>query len=221
MGTMSYSSDSPAGKILDHLQRNGEATIKELEDVLGVSTTAVREHLLNLQAKELITTKLVRRGPGRPHLVYSLTPKAQSLFPKAYDTLTNLLLRELMSREGPEQVQSLLNAVGMRMAEEYGGQVTGQELADRLDALRQTLEARGIPVAVRSSESSFELFSCPYLDIAQEHAGVCRMERHMLEQILGETIQIKGTIREGRRSCQFNVAVQDELAPEPDQRQET
>src|ERR1044071_9897040 len=143
-----YPADTPAGKILDYLQRHGEATVKDLEELMGISTTAVREHLTHLQAKELVATRLVRRGPGRPHLVYFLTPKAQSQFPKQYDTLVNMLLREIAGQEGPERLQVILDAVGARLAEEYGAQISGAELSERLAALHSALEARGIPAEV-------------------------------------------------------------------------
>jgi DeoR family suf operon transcriptional repressor len=208
--------ESPAGKILAHLQRHGEAAVKELEDVLEVSTTAVREHLTHLQAKELVATRLVRRGPGRPHLVYFLTPKAQSQFPKQYDTLVNMLLREIAGQEGPERLQVILDAVGARLAEEYGAHILGGELPERLAALRGALEARGIPAEVQPSGAGMELFACPYLDVAQEHAGICAMERRMVEQLLGETIALEGTIREGRRSCHFTIVQGSEaLNPDP------
>lgn len=200
-----YPGDSPAGKILAHLQRHGEATVKELEEVLQVSTTAVREHLINLQTRQLVTTRVVRSGPGRPRLVYFLTDAAQDLFPKEYDTLINLLLQEIARREGSERLQVLLDAVGARLAEQYRGQISGTELAERLAELRGALEARGIPVEVHDSGESFQVFACPYLDVAQQHAGVCTMERRMIEQVLGETIALEGTIREGRRSCHFTV----------------
>jgi len=202
--TLLFAADSPAGKILDYLQRHGEATIKELEDLLGISTTAVREHMAQLQARDLLATQRVRGGAGRPHLVYSLTPGAQHLFPKAYDTLTTLLLRELIARSGPEHVELLLAAVADRLAAEY--KVGDGVLAERLSAVRQALEARGIPAEVLPAEHGLEVFACPYLDVVQEHAGVCSMERRMLEQILGQPVQIDGTIREGRRRCQFTVA---------------
>lgn len=205
MAAATYISDTPATKILRHLQRHGEATVRELELVLGVSTTAVREHLTNLQARDLVDTKLARSGPGRPKLVYFLTPVAQAQFPKAYDTLVNVLLRELAHRQSPEQLDVLLEAVGARLAEEYRGQISGQELQERLDGLRKALEARSIPVEVQPSGAGFQVFSCPYLDVAQEHEAVCRMERHMLEQVLGEQLLLEGTIREGKRSCQFLV----------------
>lgn len=203
-GTL-YPPESPAAKILEHLQRRGSATVKELEEVLGISTTAVREHLTHLQARDMITSTLVRSGPGRPRQVYSLTAKAQSLFPKAYDTLITLLLRELATREGPEQLQVLLDAVGIRMAEEYRMKVFGDDPVERLEALLSLLEEQGIPAEAGPAGDGFQLFACPYLDVAQEHAAVCTMERRMLEQVLGKAIAIEGTIREGQRSCHFTV----------------
>jgi predicted ArsR family transcriptional regulator len=200
-----FAAESPAGKILDYLQRNGEATVKALEELLGISTTAVREHLIHLQARDLVTTKLERHGPGRPHAVYYLTPEAQSLFPKEYDTLTNMLLREIISQDGPARLQLLLDAVGARLAEEYRGHVAGTDLSARLLALRTALEGRGIPVEIQPTNDGFRLFACPYYDVAQEHAGVCMMERRMVEQVLGETIVLEETIRDGSRSCHFTV----------------
>ena len=205
MSATLFTSESPAGKILAYLQRHGEATVKDLEELLGISTTAVREHLTHLQARNLVTTKLVRRGPGRPHALYFLTDAAQNLFPKEYDTLTTMLLREIASREGPDRLQALLDGVGARLAEEYRGQVSGVALPDRLAALRESLERRGIPVELLPDGDSFRLFACPYFDVAQEHAGVCAMERRMIEQVLGEQVVLEGTIREGRRSCHFTV----------------
>ncbi|MDW8147038.1 MAG: DeoR family transcriptional regulator [Roseiflexaceae bacterium] len=200
-----YTENSPAGKILTYLRRHGEATIKDLEELLGISTTAVREHLAHLEAKGLLATRQARGGPGRPRLVYSLTLRAEDLFPKEYDTLVTLLLREIASREGKERLNALLEAVGQRLAEEYRGQVVGNDVEERLARLRVTLEARGIPVEV-TPDGAIQVFACPYHDVAREHAGVCTMERRMLEQVLGERVEIEGTIREGRRSCHFQIA---------------
>ncbi|MEN9933537.1 MAG: hypothetical protein RLZZ387_116 [Chloroflexota bacterium] len=201
-----YGPETQAGKILTYLQRHGEATVRDLEELLGISTTAVREHLTHLEVKDLLATRLARSGPGRPRLVYFLTARAQELFPKEYDTLVTLLMREIASREGPDRLQVLLDAVAARLAEEYRGQIDGGDIAARLAALRDAMEARGIPAEVQSSGEGFQVFACPYLDVAQEHAAVCTMERRMLESLLGEAIQLEGTIREGHRSCSFMLA---------------
>jgi len=187
------------------LQRHGEATVKQLEELLGISTTAVREHLTHLQARDMVATRLVRQGPGRPHAAYFLTAEAHNLFPKEYDTLSTMLLREIASQDGPARLQVLLDAVGARLAKEYRSQIEGGELPDRLEALQAALEQRGIPVEVQPAGDGFRLFACPYFDVAQEHAGVCIMERRMVEQVLGEQIVLEQTIREGNRSCHFTV----------------
>jgi DeoR family suf operon transcriptional repressor len=205
MAAMLYATDSPAGRILAHLQRHGEATVKELEQVLQVSTTAVREHLTHLQARDLVANKLVRRGPGRPHQAFFLTPAAQELFPKQYDTLINVLLREIAERDGRDQLQLILDAVAVRLAEDYGAQISGAELSERLLTLRNVLESRGIPTEVQDSGAGFALFACPYLEVANEHASVCSMERRMLEQLLGTRLQINHSMREGHRSCHFTI----------------
>ena len=56
--------ESPSWRILEYLQRKGAATIKELEDVLGVTTTAVRQQLQTLQADGYVErTCTCRCGP--------------------------------------------------------------------------------------------------------------------------------------------------------------
>lgn len=203
MAGMTYSAESPAGMILAHLQRQGEATVRDLETLLGISTTAVREHLTHLEARGLVGTHLVRQGPGRPKLVYTLRPRAQELFPKEYGTLATLLMRELASRENPEHMQLLLDAVGARLAAEYGVQITGATLEERLERLRCVLAERGIPADVQ--DMSFEIYACPYLDVAQEHAAICNMETGVFTQVLGESIRLESAIREGQRKCHFVV----------------
>lgn len=202
MGPLGYDAESPAGKILAYLQRNGEGTVRDLEMLLGISTTAVREHVINLQSRDLLSAKVVRRGPGRPHQVYSLSPKGQNLFPKAYDLLINTLLDELLRIEGQETVQRILDAVGARLAEEYRGQISAQEISARLAELRDALEAKGIPAAIQD-DGGLRVLACPYLDVAQEHASVCTMERRMLEQVLGGELTLDRTIRDGHKSCHF------------------
>jgi predicted ArsR family transcriptional regulator len=92
------------------------------------------------------------------------------------------------------------------MAEEYRDDVSGGSLEERLGRLQSALESRGIPAEIEPGAAGFQVFACPYYDVAQEHASVCTMERRMLEQVLGETIRLEGTIREGRRACQFHVS---------------
>ena len=80
--------------ILDYMQRHGRATVKELGGLLGLTSTGIRQHLTVLERDGLVEAREERGRVGRPTLVYSLTDKADSLYPKRYDMLASVLLEE-------------------------------------------------------------------------------------------------------------------------------
>jgi predicted ArsR family transcriptional regulator len=205
MLVIGYSTASAAGQILQYLQRNSEATVKTLAALVGVSSTAVRDHLLHLQAEGLIDVRAERYGPGRPRLVYTLSNAARSRFPKQYDRLITGLLRELIAVEGAEKVDQLLTRVSRRLADEYSDHMEGTNMGARLDELRLLLEQRGVPAEVVAAGDGISLFACPFHDIAQDHPEVCSMERQMIEYALGAKLSLESTIREGAHTCRFVV----------------
>lgn len=205
MEVIGFSDTSPASMVLQYLRRHGQVTIKELEQVLGVSTTAVREHLYHLQSQGLLAATTMRYGPGRPRLVYRLTEKAQKLFPKHYDLLINLLLQEIATEEGIGRVEHFLERVGNRLASEYTDHINSEDIQDRLTELRTMLEDQGIPTEIEPSGTTITIYSCPYFDVAQEHAQVCDMDRQMLEQVIGEKLVQEHSIRDGHHHCCFNI----------------
>ncbi|WP_448337015.1 helix-turn-helix transcriptional regulator [Chloroflexus aurantiacus] len=209
MDTTRYPSDSPAGIILRYLQRHARATVKELADLIGVSTTAVRDHLVHLQAEGMVEVTSERNGPGRPRLVYSLSEKAQKSFPKQYDRLISTLLRELIELEGEGKVEQLLDRVSQRLASEYADRMAGADVAARLNELRALLEQRGVPAEIDPEGDVLRLFACPYYDVAADYPEVCSMERRMIEYVLGEKLVLEDTIRAGAHNCRFVLRPQD------------
>jgi DeoR family transcriptional regulator, suf operon transcriptional repressor len=205
MLVIGYAATSPAGQILHYLQRQNEATVKELATMLGVSTTAAREHIVHLQAEGLVGVRAERHGPGRPRMVYTLSDSARSRFPQQYDRLLTGLLRELIALEGHDKVDHLLERVSRRLADEYSDRMAGQGVTERLNELRRLLEQRGVPAEVVAEGDGIRLFACPFYDLAQGHPEVCSMERQMIEYVLGEKLALESTIREGAHTCRFIV----------------
>ncbi len=82
------------GAILELLKRQGRTTIPMLALELGLNIETVRHHLKTLAGQGLVRREGSRRaGPGRPEVVYGLTPEAESLFPRREGEI----LRELAS----------------------------------------------------------------------------------------------------------------------------
>ena len=207
---MSYSwefSNTPAGRVLKAIQLRGKANIKDVAADLGVTTSAVRLHLAQLQASGAIEAEKVREGVGRPYYVYKMTPQAHNLFYKDYGDLARLLLEEVAVSQGPDALQNVLHRVSDRLADLYRDQIWGQELVDRVRAWAELLDQRGITVKIVSTDQGYilEEYGCPYHNVAMENREVCEMERQVLGRLLDSGVKLTQCALDGHRGCQFTI----------------
>jgi DeoR family suf operon transcriptional repressor len=207
---MSYSwefSNTPAGRVLKAIQLRGKASIKDVAADLGVTSSAVRLHLTQLQASGAIQAEKVREGVGRPYYVYSVTPQAHNLFYKDYGDLARLLLEEVSETQGPDALQGVLRRVGDRLADVYRDQVWGQELADRVRSWAELLDQRGVPVELEQTETGYVLkeYGCPYQNVAAENRAVCEMEQMVMARLLESGVKLTQCVLDGHRGCQFTI----------------
>jgi predicted ArsR family transcriptional regulator len=226
MTLFDQSSDAPTRRIVEHLQRRGAASIRELEGVLGVTTTAVRAHLSALLAEGYIERRAVHKGVGRPHHAYALTGKARDLYACHCDDLALTLLQEVFAVEGVERAAYLLGRVGDRLAERYAGSVQGDKLRLRVEQMAQVLENRGVLTDVEAPTAGDNLaaftpfdaaavdagdvlvlraYNCPFHDLAQEHREICEMDERMLTTVLGAEVTLSSCMMDGAQGCSFVV----------------
>ena len=207
MSTSWEFSNTPAGRVLRAIQLRGKASIKDVAADLGVTSSAVRLHLTQLQASGAIQAEKVREGVGRPYYVYSATPQAHNLFYKDYGDLARLLLEEVRETQGPDALQRVLRRVGDRLADVYRDQVWGQELADRVRSWAELLDQRGVPVELEQTEDGYVLreFGCPYQNVAAENRAVCEMEQVVMARLLESGVKLTQCVLDGHRGCQFTI----------------
>ena len=200
-------SNTPAARVLKAIQLRGKASIKDLAGDLGVTPSAVRMHLTQLQASGAVRADKVREGVGRPYFVYSVTPEAHNLFYKDYGDLAKLLLEEVAATQGPDVLQGVLRRVSDRLADIYRDQVVEQELAGRVRAWAQLLDERGIPVEIGKTEGGYVIqeYGCPYQNMAVENRAVCEMERHVMARLLASGVKLTQCVLDGHRGCQFEI----------------
>src|SRR3989304_9311694 len=162
--------------ILEYLQRQGRATVKELGSLLGLTSTGIRQHLTVLERDGLVDTREERGRVGRPTLVYSLTEKADALFPKTYDALAAVLLEEIRCSQGNERLHDLLHKVAERMAAPYAERIEGRPLPERGRETARIMEEQGCPVDVREADDGeyyIDEVTCPFPRVAQQDRSVC------------------------------------------------
>lgn len=203
--------ESPTWQILEYMQRKGSATIKELEELLRVTTTAVRQHLITLQGDGYIERRRVLAGVGRPHHAYFLTEKAREVFACNCDDLALTLLEEVFMLEGKERTGLLLGRVGDRLANKYNQSVRSTVLQERVEELAGALYQRGVLTDVMAQDDNtilLKTYNCPYHELAQEHREICDMDEGMMRKVLGSEVNLSACIMDGHTGCSFVISPQ-------------
>src|ERR1051326_1108107 len=103
------------GQVVSLLRRSSQ-TVEELATALGLTNNAVRSHLATLERDGLVEQRGVRRGRGKPALMYELTPEGELLFSKAYAPVLAELVDTLEEELGLAEAERLLGVAGRRLA---------------------------------------------------------------------------------------------------------
>src|SRR3970282_1439966 len=191
--------------ILEYLQRQGRATVKELGNLLGLNSTGIRQHLTVLERDGLVDAREERGRVGRPTLVYSLTEKADALFPKTYDALAAVLLEEIRCSQGNERLHDLLHKAAERMAAPYTERIAGRPRPERVHETARIMEEQGCIVDVREAgdgEYYIDEFTCPFPRVAQQDRSVCALHVDFGRVLTGgRTPLTQRLLRGGRARC--------------------
>ena len=209
---------SPTWQIIEYIKRSGAASIKELEDLLGVTTTAVRQHLQSLQADGYVERTRVLAGVGRPHHAYSITAKAHELFACHCDDLALTLLEEVYELEGKERSAQLLNRVSDRLAQRYAPSVRSEVLQERVEQMADALYQRGVLTEVVVEDADvivLHAYNCPYHELAQEHRDICEMDADLMRKVLGSEVTLSACMLDGHRGCSFVVTNARQTTDQP------
>src|SRR3990170_304748 len=194
--------------ILEYLQRQGRATVKELGSLLGLTSTGIRQHLTVLERDGLVDAREERGRVGRPTLVYSLTEKADALFPKTYDALAAVLLEEIRCSQGNERLHDLLHKVAERMAAPYAERIEGRPLPERVRETARIMEEQGCLVDVREADDGeyyIDEFTCPFPKVAQQDRSVCALHVDFVRVLTGGDTRLTQSLLRGERACCYRV----------------
>jgi DeoR family transcriptional regulator, suf operon transcriptional repressor len=205
--------------VIDALKQRGEAGVDELAEDLSMTAAGIRQHLDTLTEEGLVESRdeaRSRGGPGRPRRVYSLTPRSETLFPKAYDELANELLRHaadedatLVERIFVRRRDGRIHNARARLSTKGSLQAKVAELAAILD--EDGYLAKWEPI----EDGSFRIVehNCAILAVAGRHPSACRSEIEFLQAVLPEaTVERVSHIVSGAHQCAYVVTPVEQQA---------
>lgn len=206
-------------QIIEFLKEKGPATVEELAATVNLTPMAVRHHLNVLQAENLILSSAIRRqsGPGRPSQVYQLTKAADELFPVDYYGLTDYLLAELTDQLGRDGLRQIFNNIAQRLANEAPPPRDNQTFEERLDEVIAFLSAKGFVVDWESRDNNYMIhaYSCPYRQVAKNHAEVCLLDKQIISSMLATTPARVACLATDDDHCTYRISRPIELVIDP------
>ncbi|HET8628222.1 MAG TPA: ArsR family transcriptional regulator [Thermomicrobiales bacterium] len=195
------------------LVRGAARTVDELTVLLGVTRTAVREHLATLERDGWVQRAGVRRGDGKPAQLYALTPEAAELFPRGYAPVLHGLLDALAGRLAPAARAALLRDVGRALA--AGRRVPRGGARERAAAGAALLNDLGGFAEAREADGALVIqgWSCPLAAVVGAHPELCRLAEAMLAEATGLPVRERCDRREPPRCCFTVATAPDGAAP--------
>lgn len=200
--------NSTRGNIVLFLKKKGGMSIEELSNVINITPMGVRQHLLALEKKGIVTFIKKRHGRGRPVFTYMLTEKADDLFPKSYDGLALGILRDIKKHDGNEKIDKIFAWRRHRLFKFKREALSGKEnLHDILNTLKQLLEAEGHFVELSKKNGHYHLkqYHCPIGKIAREFKDACKHELQLYRDLIGKHVTREQSVSEGAPSCLYLI----------------
>ena len=181
---------STRGQILGRL-REESRTVNDLAEALGLTDNAIRAHLAELQDTELVTVAGERVGTRKPHVLYALTSRAQELMSRLYVPVLNTLLELLQERLPRQQVESLVRAIGKRLAAPHAAAFSQKPEAAKVTAAVQLLADLGAQADVLHGPAGTVIQgrACPLAAAVAEHPQACGLVEAFLGELLDRPVK--------------------------------
>jgi DeoR family transcriptional regulator, suf operon transcriptional repressor len=197
------------GEIITALKMAQPLTAKELADRFGVTPNALRRHLKELELEGIVRYQREIRGVGGPVFAFSLTDKAEALFPKAYeDTLAGVL--DLVRQEHGEE--GLLRLFQRRwddiaaLARPELERLPVEQRAARLAELLTSLGYMAESHPVSGSLPVLTEHNCAIRLVAERFPEVCAAEQRFIADLLGAPVTRQAHIAKGANCCEYCIS---------------
>jgi DeoR family suf operon transcriptional repressor len=171
------------------LKRRGEASADELAQALGITPSAVRQHLAALKSAGLVASRQERGRPGRPADLYHSTDLGEALSARSSGDLSVELLGHI-EEEDPELIPRVFERRRRRRVEQARHQLAGKSLDERVKVLAKILDDEGYLADFdKLADGSYRmtLHSCAIWAVASRYGQACATELEFLREVLPET----------------------------------
>jgi predicted ArsR family transcriptional regulator len=144
----------------------------ELATAVGLSRTAVNQHLIGLEREGYVRKGALRKPGGRPQHLYVLTEEGTNLFPKQYSWFSKLLMQTLRDQLGEEQAGRYMYDLGVKMSADLIPRFVGKNRAERIAEIVKIMNETGFVARTVSPTDSDATARIGRKDVSLQCSGV-------------------------------------------------
>ncbi len=196
--------------ILDMMKRGGEFCASKMAPSLGVTPMAVRLQLYALEEEGLVIARSEAKGRGRPLKYWSLTQKAEGVFPDAHQALAVEMIKSVEELFGAEGLAKLIKKHGNMQRAAYGEKLeSAKSVGERVKRLAKARADEGYMAEAKKQGRDWLLIEnhCPICSAAKACTGLCAGELKVFSDVLGPDVKVvrEEHILAGARRCAYRV----------------
>jgi len=198
-------------KIIMLLKKSEHMTVAEMSKEMGITSMAIRQHLMSLEKRGIINYTTRKYGIGRPVFLYKLTDKAMDFFPKAYGSFIKEMLGIIERLDGRTKVNRIFQERKERILRERLAALGGNGSAGkRVRALGELLDREGYMVEVSESadQMEFRQYNCLLYSLVGDYPEACALELELYQDLLGTGVVRSECQRDGSPACVYRVPLQ-------------
>jgi predicted ArsR family transcriptional regulator len=194
-------------EVLELLRRKRECSAETIASDLGVTPNAVRQHLTNLERDGFVISHPEPSSRGRPALLFSLTERADSVFPKRYGQLATMVLQEVQEMGGPGALDEVFARVAERHAHGIEDDLEGLDFDEKLHRVVAWIGRAGTLAEQSETPEGVKvtIHNCPFRNTALKFPQVCTITPQLITRLLGTSVSQADSIHRHDPYCSFVV----------------
>src|SRR5688500_14654266 len=189
------------------LRNKRGATVDELGQGLGVTSTAIRQQLAWLMRDGLVAPGETRASGGRPKQLFLLTEKGREAFPRHYSWFAQLLIEAMAQEHGATGLRTRLGRIAAAVVAQLRHRTpeagTRREKVVQLSSLmdelgydaRMTKDVGGAP--------AIEADNCVFHELAMKNPVICHFDLALMSSYTGSKVELHECMARGGHVCRF------------------
>lgn len=191
------------------LEQKSGLTIDKMVKSLGISKTAVHQHINSLEKNGYVVKDTLSKTKGRPGQIYILSEKGIHLFPKQYAWFSDTILQKMKSKLGSEGLEQFLCEIGESVADSVRHQINGKNKREVVQEIVTLMEDLGFKATlVPESNGRFPVISacnCVYHQLAADHDEVCSLDLSFISALSRCQVEHIACMVRGGKTCSFRL----------------